>query len=363
MTETNIACTPDVAVVIPAFNSGPYLDQALASVAGQTMGPGTVVVVDDCSTDDTAERARRWQGRLPLELIRLTDNHGPGPARHLAIQATSTPLLAMLDADDLFLPDHLDTMAAAHAASSGLVSAQELSWYPGMGLTAPRMPKRFPAPPHQLSSLLRQNFVNFGFFSRDLYELSGGFRDQPCEDWNLWIRMLRAGAEITMASHPTAVHRVWDGSRSFDAARTAERGIAVLTAQLGDARSPAEVAAVRAGLRTLRGKLCFYRAMQLAAQGRLAQARRAALAGLPAGGPRAAAGLLAVTTAPALAVRLERLTRPYRVHVGSYTPLPDAAASGSPPPAPVHGQPAPPGGGDTAPPPTDRAVRNGEEPG
>jgi GT2 family glycosyltransferase len=310
----------DVAVIIPAFNAGRFLDQALASVAGQTVEPGIVVVADDCSTDDTRERARRWQGRLPLELVQTERNGGPGAARHHAIQATGAALLAMLDSDDFFLPDHLETMIATYTAAPGLVSAQELSWYPGTGLTIPDHQDRPSRASYQLGALLRHNFVNFGFFSRDLYELVGGFRAEYCEDWGLWIRMLRAGAKLTMASHATAVHRVRTDSRSFDSARTAERGITVLTAQLQAAKTPAEAAAARAGLRTLRGKLSFYRATQLAAQGRFRQARRAALDGLPGGGPRAAAGLLALSTAPSAATRLEQVTRPYRSSLGRHAP-------------------------------------------
>ena len=71
----------EIAVIIPAFNSGAHLEQALASVAGQTLPPATVVVVDDCSVDDTTDRARKWQGHLPLEIIRLERNRGPGFAR------------------------------------------------------------------------------------------------------------------------------------------------------------------------------------------------------------------------------------------------------------------------------------------
>jgi GT2 family glycosyltransferase len=304
-----------VAVIIPAFNSSAYLDQALASVAGQTVPPHTVVVADDCSSDDTVERARRWQGRLPVEVVRLERNQGPGIARHRAIQASSAPLLAMLDADDLILPDHLETMVAAHRASPGLVSARELHWYPGLGLTEPAGPRDLPEA-SQLATLLRGNFVNFGFFCRDLYESVGGFRDRRCEDWDLWIRMVRAGARLTTASHPTAVHRVRSGSLSSDPVLTAQRGMALLSAVLGAARSPGEVAAARAGFRTLRGKLCFYRATDLAARGQLWQARQAAFGGLPAAGPRATAGLLALVVAPAAAARLERKTRRYRVPAG-----------------------------------------------
>jgi GT2 family glycosyltransferase len=308
----------DVAVIIPAFNSGEYLDQALASVAGQTVRPGAVLVADDCSTDGTGDRALRWRDRLPLEVVRLDRNRGPGMARHRAIQASGAPLLAMLDADDFFLPDHLETMIAVHAAHPGLVSAQELAWSPGVGLSGPAGPRRLPRPSNQLTTLLRHNFVNFGFFSRARYESVGGFRDQYCEDWDLWIRMVRAGATVTMAGHPTAVHRLRSDSRSFDAARTAERGIGVLTKELQATGSAAEAAAVRAGLRALRGKLSFYRASELAAQGQPRQARRTALDGLPAGSPRTAAALLALIVAPSAAARLERATRPYRSPEGKH---------------------------------------------
>ncbi len=310
----------DVAVIIPAFNSGAYLDQALASVAGQTVSPSTVVVVDDCSSDDTSERARRWQGRLPLELIRLDRNRGPGGARHCAIQATSTALLAILDADDLFLPDHLETMAAAYRGCPGLVSAQVLSWYPGQRLISPAKARRVPHASYQLGALLRHNFVNFPVFSRDLYESVGGFREQYCEDWNLWIRMVRAGTKVIMASHPTAVSREWPGSRSFDSARTAQRSIDVLTAELHTANSPAETRAARAGLRALRGKLSFYRATELAMEGRPRQARQAAREGLPGGGPRDAVGLLALLVAPSTAARLDRFRRPHRRPVDGSVP-------------------------------------------
>jgi hypothetical protein len=318
----------EIAVIIPAFNSGAHLGQALASVAGQTLPPASVVVVDDCSVDDTADRAREWQDRLPLEIVRLERNRGPGIARDCAIRLSSAPLLAMLDADDLFLPDHLETMITAHAASPGLISAQELSWYPGTDLSLPTGRRRVPRKTDNLRTLLRYNFVNFGFFGRDLYELVGGFADRYyCEDWDLWIRMVRAGATLTMASHPTAVHRVHRQSLTADTVRTAQHGVAMLTVALRAARSPAEAAAAHAGLHALKGKVSFYRATQLAAQGNVRRARQVAAGGLPGGGPRAAAGLLALALAPATAARLERLTRAYRSPAGACKPAQSAPPS------------------------------------
>jgi glycosyltransferase involved in cell wall biosynthesis len=315
----------DVAVIIPAFNAAAHIDQALASVAAQTLRPGAVVVVDDCSADDTADRASRWQDRLPVQLVRLNANRGPGLARDAGIAATGAGLLALLDADDVFLPDHLETMLITHARAPGLISAQELSWTPGAGLTFPDRRGKGRARRSDLHSLLHQNFVNFGFFSRALYEKAGGFADKRyCEDWDLWVRMARAGATIASASHPTAIHRVHPLSLSYDAVTIARHGIAFLTAELRAARSPEEAAAARAGLSALRGKLSFYRASELIAAGDVQEARRTAIGGLPGGGLKACAGLAALVLAPTTAARVERLTRRYRLQAGAY-----AAAGGS----------------------------------
>src|SRR5690349_10941528 len=99
-----------VAVVIAAFNAAACIDQALASVAMQSLAPDEVVVCDDCSTDGTADIAAGWSDRLRISVIRAPENGGPAVARDLAIAASSSPLIAVLDADDVMLPDHLATL-------------------------------------------------------------------------------------------------------------------------------------------------------------------------------------------------------------------------------------------------------------
>jgi glycosyltransferase involved in cell wall biosynthesis len=308
----------DVAVIIPAFNAGPYLDQTLASVAGQTYLPAQVVVADDCSGDDTVERVRGWASRLPVEVLRLERNSGPGPARDRAIQVTNTSLLAILDADDLLLPDHLETMVAAHEHAHGLVSAQELPWAPGRGVDLARRRNR-PAPiptepAEQLVALLQRNYINFPVFSRVLYQATGGFRARfrVGEDWDLWIRMLRAGARITETSHPTALHRVRLRSLSVDPRSTVESGIAVLTVALAESRSALERDAAERGLQALHARKRYHDASALAAGGHPWRARAVAVRRGRGGGWRVTAGLTALAVAPRTSIHLERATRRYR---------------------------------------------------
>jgi glycosyltransferase involved in cell wall biosynthesis len=92
-----------LAVVIPAWNAERYLGEALASVRAQTLRPRTVVVVDDGSTDGTAAVAARHP---EVRLVRQA-NAGAGVARDRGLAACDEPLVAFLDADDVWAPEKL----------------------------------------------------------------------------------------------------------------------------------------------------------------------------------------------------------------------------------------------------------------
>src|SRR3954454_14547905 len=109
--------TDPIAVVIAAHNAADTLDAALASVAGQSLAPQEVVVVDDASSDETAAVAARWGAVLPLDVVRLPENTGPGHARNVGVARTAAPMLALLDGDDVWLPDHLSLLDQVHRSS------------------------------------------------------------------------------------------------------------------------------------------------------------------------------------------------------------------------------------------------------
>jgi len=93
---------PTVTVVIPAFNAADTIGRALASLRAQTYPHLEIIVVDDGSADDTAQRARRE--RAAVRCIRQ-DNAGPSAARNRGVQEASGELVAFLDADDEFAPE------------------------------------------------------------------------------------------------------------------------------------------------------------------------------------------------------------------------------------------------------------------
>lgn len=95
-----------VSVVIPAFNAGRHVGRAIESVLGQTLSADEVIVVDDGSSDDTAEVVGRYGSKV--RLIRQ-DNAGASAARNAGIKAAGCEWVAFLDCDDEWLPKHLET--------------------------------------------------------------------------------------------------------------------------------------------------------------------------------------------------------------------------------------------------------------
>ena len=93
-----------VAVVLPAYRSSRFLGDALESLFAQSLPPDEIIVVDDGSPEDEEGVVRPYLDRVSY--VR-TENRGPGAARNLGVSLTHSPLVAFLDADDLWEPQKL----------------------------------------------------------------------------------------------------------------------------------------------------------------------------------------------------------------------------------------------------------------
>lgn len=101
-----------VSVVIPTFRDHDVLGRALASVAGQTLKPAQVIVVDDAGGDERTSQICEMSAIQTIELIHLPQNVGPGGARNAGIAASNQAFLAFLDADDEWHPEKLQRQMA-----------------------------------------------------------------------------------------------------------------------------------------------------------------------------------------------------------------------------------------------------------
>lgn len=100
---------PRVSVIIPTFNCGRFLSHAIESALAQTYTDREILVVDDGSTDDTADVLSRFEDRV---ICLRQSNRGATPARYFALSQSTGELIAYLDSDDVWYPNKLDTQVA-----------------------------------------------------------------------------------------------------------------------------------------------------------------------------------------------------------------------------------------------------------
>ncbi len=121
--DTALSAYPCVDVIVPVYNGCSTIAAAIQSILAQRGGwVRRIIVVDDGSTDDTADVVVRL-GIDSLQLLR-TPNRGVASARNLGVEACTSEWVAFLDADDVWVPHKLDTqLAAARAHGAGFVCA------------------------------------------------------------------------------------------------------------------------------------------------------------------------------------------------------------------------------------------------
>lgn len=100
-----------VSIVIPIFNSAPYLSGCLASVSKQTIGDWEAILIDDASTDESAQIAASYcKQDQRFCLLQQPHNMGQSAARNLGMQHVKGEYLLFLDSDDALAPDYLEVM-------------------------------------------------------------------------------------------------------------------------------------------------------------------------------------------------------------------------------------------------------------
>jgi len=181
---------PRVSIVVPCYNLGQYLAEAVDSVLGQSFTDVEILVVDDGSTDDQTRAILDGFSRPKTRVLR-SENRGLPGAKNLGIANTSGELLCMLDADDVLEPEMLARSVAALDAAPSMAFASH--WLRAFG------DEHWEWTPLscELPALLDINAVNgSAVVRRSAIEAIGGFDEafrDGCEDWDLWITMVERG--------------------------------------------------------------------------------------------------------------------------------------------------------------------------
>ncbi len=181
---------PDTTIVIPCFNQGEYLDEAIMSVFEQTDGSFEIVVVDDGSTDSITLEvldALDW----PRTRVVRQENRGLPAARNAGIEAGRGRFVVPLDADDALESDYLTVLKNELVARPDAAYAHCDGRYFG-DIDAYWITRPFN--PYQL--LLSNSVLGCVILRRDAWEDVGGYDESMIEgneDWDLWLRLVQAG--------------------------------------------------------------------------------------------------------------------------------------------------------------------------
>jgi teichuronic acid biosynthesis glycosyltransferase TuaG len=98
-----------ISIITPAYNAARFIDETVNSVIAQTYQNWEMLIVDDCSKDDTREKLQALAARdSRVRPIFQERNGGPARARNAALRAAKSPLVAYLDSDDVWLPQKLE---------------------------------------------------------------------------------------------------------------------------------------------------------------------------------------------------------------------------------------------------------------
>jgi glycosyltransferase involved in cell wall biosynthesis len=215
--------TTPVAIVMPCHNYGHWVEEAIRSVQAQTLQPTELLVMDDGSTDDSAEILDRLAAELsptlPVRVIHQA-NAGLVTTLNRAVHETTSPYIAFASADDMLLPRFLERLVAAldddRDAGFAYCKMQLFGDETGVHLTYPFSAGRL---------IFDINYVaGASVVRREAFNAAGGFRDLPGhEDWDLWLGFVAAGWRGRLVDevlyrwrrHPTArnqarlSHKAW----------------------------------------------------------------------------------------------------------------------------------------------------------
>ncbi|MCR9200396.1 MAG: glycosyltransferase family 2 protein [Planctomycetaceae bacterium] len=204
-----------VSIVMPAFNAGQTIQQAIQSVLDQTHQRWELIVIDDGSHDDTAAIVRGFG-----EAVRYhrQENAGPAVARNCGIRMSRFPWVAFLDADDLWLPEKLSTQLDV-AGNSGAQAVYTNCRNFGDIARVAEFRSHPPMPSGDIfEDLLLDNFLTLStvMIRREALQAADGFLPEMtgAEDWDLWLRLAADGVTFEPLAEPLVLYRWLDDSFS-----------------------------------------------------------------------------------------------------------------------------------------------------
>lgn len=235
--------TPRVSIIMPAFNAGTTLSEALGSLLAQTFADWEAIVIDDGSTDTSAAVAGEFAARDARIRVVSQANGGVGAARNRGLAEAVGQFGLFLDADDSILPDHLARLTALASPDSAAVCAYSYRT-PGGDILPAILHTGLDDTPVALLSDFCALAVHSVVFPLDRVRAVGGFDPglKTCEDWDLWLRLARSGVTFVMTPEALSLYHMHPTSLSSDSVQVlVDAETVIRRARAPDSRLPRDI--------------------------------------------------------------------------------------------------------------------------
>lgn len=210
-----------ITVIIPSFNYSQFLGQCIESVISQSYEDWELIVVDDCSTDNSAKVVQSYVNKLPnkIKLVRLDVNSGYSKAKNVGIKASAGDFITCIDADDLLTPhslelrlsafqEHPDTMwchgrALCFSSDPNHADLEEDLYGRWTSIKTKKWPKAKAWQAVHAQSVM---------FRRDLYKKIGLYDEtmRCSSDREMWRRVFNQGYWPAFVHRPVCLYRYHD---------------------------------------------------------------------------------------------------------------------------------------------------------
>ena len=197
---------PAISVITACYNHGRFINEMLASVFSQTFEDYEVIIVNDGSTDDTAEILNK----INHNKVRIihTENLGPAAARNTAIKNARAKFIMNIDADDIAAPFLLEKAykILCSEKNAGIVYCDA---------------KQIGAGNNQIETgeysrkamLMNNRVISLAFFRKADWEKIGGYSNEliyGMEDWDLWLSIIELGRDVLKIEDAKFYYRTYE---------------------------------------------------------------------------------------------------------------------------------------------------------
>jgi glycosyltransferase involved in cell wall biosynthesis len=198
---------PLLSVIVPARNAEDHIGTALRSTLRALPDDSEIVVMDDGSSDSTAERIASI-GDSRIRVMTHSTSQGVANSLNELIEATDSRYVARMDADDIVLPGRFRAQLRAVHHRADVIFSGIIDFGSGYRVPKPSIPLALPPERMRLALLFGNPLCHSTMLApRSALLAVGGYRVCAAEDYDLWLRLAADGQRITRLRRPTVAYR------------------------------------------------------------------------------------------------------------------------------------------------------------